>query len=48
MKLHIKIEFPCGYKYEVIGKAFFIDTKGCIPTECPLHEKGCKRLEKSK
>ena len=43
MKLDLKIEFPCGYKYEVRAKAWHIDAGETILTECPLHGKKCRR-----
>ena len=43
----IKIEFPCGYKFEIKTNLFESFEWGSLKyNECPLHGKGCKRKQK--
>jgi len=46
MKANVKVEFPCGYKYELnIHNTIFdfgsTSIENEMPKECPLHGKNC-------
>ena len=46
MRVHIKIEFPCGYKYELDAQTALLEVwnqKNNIPEVCPLHGRVCKQ-----
>ena len=51
MKTNIKVEFPCGYKYEITCEYGAFDmgyVNEELPKECPIHLKECppKRIIK--
>lgn len=46
MRAHVKIEFPCGYKYEIdiltgLFEAGNFSIENSRIKECPLHGKYC-------
>lgn len=43
--MKVKVEFPCGYKFEVFFRSLFGEAEFDGKNVCPLHGKNCSKSE---